>query len=274
MRNIQSGVAAVITKEKLFNRRVVFGAFIVLASALASYLTLATYVPAMVHAQESYQDSDKREHRSAVAAANADKKNEEQDSDAQGADGSTRSNTSESSEQETGSAVSTPDGQGEQESRNSSTGTTPDAVKPVSVPQEVIADRHVEREVRRENSRPSPVVASQFNANGCSKRGTSVLRHHSKEVRWDNYGEYNQGARGECVKSLQRKLNQYCKNRIDVDGQYGPRTGNAVRAYQHYMRSLGGITVNGSAIHVDGIAGAQTFALMHEFGTSKSFLSC
>lgn len=273
MRNIRSGMAAVITKEKLFNRRVVLGAFIVLASALASYLTMATYVPAMVHAQESHEDGNKREYRSTIASTTGqDKEDKEQEgAEVQSGEQAPMNGTAEQNAgSQSGQAATGTESR--QEANND--GAIPEIVKPIDPPREVIADSHVEREVRRENSRPSPVVASQFNANGCSKRGTSLLRHYNKEVRWNNYGEYNQGTRGECVKSIQRKLNQYCKNRLDVDGQYGPRTANAVRAYQHYMRSLGGITVNGSAIHVDGIAGAQTFALMQEFGTSRSFLSC
>lgn len=275
MRRIQNGIAAVITKEKLFNRRVVLGGFIILASAFASYMTMATYVPSLVHAHES-QDVERRENRSALAATSAksdDQSEASTDQDSQSANGSESESNGDGNGQ-----TEQPSGETAARENNSEPvrGETPKeiAAPPVTAPREVIADAPAEREVRRNDSKPSPVVASRFQADGCSKRGTSTLRHHNKQVRWNNYGEFGNGTKGNCIKSIQRKLNQYCTNKLGVDGQYGPRTSSAVRAYQHYMRSLGGITVNGSQIHVDGIAGAQTFALMQEFTTNKSFLKC
>lgn len=57
------------------------------------------------------------------------------------------------------------------------------------------------------------------------------------------------GARGNCVKSLQRALNVLGYNSGAPDGSFGPKTDQAVRSFQRFSR-----------ITVDGIVGPQTWS--------------
>lgn len=136
------------------------------------------------------------------------------------------------------------------------------------------ARAEVEATSRRADSTPSPAIESQFSASGCRSTGTVVLQHGEKKVSWQEYAVQSQGNRGDCVRSIQLKLNTYCSDQLVVDGEFGSRTSIAVRAYQEYFRSIPGLSVNGAAIHVDGIVGPQTYALMQEFAAQGSFLQC
>lgn len=59
------------------------------------------------------------------------------------------------------------------------------------------------------------------------------------------------GSRGTRVKQLQRALNAVRKAGLSVDGEYGPKTGAAVRAFQRFAR-----------LTVDGVYGPRTAAAL------------
>jgi N-acetylmuramoyl-L-alanine amidase len=59
---------------------------------------------------------------------------------------------------------------------------------------------------------------------------------------------YKRGIQGEQVKVIQQKINDYFNSlRIDIDGDFGPKTENAVKIYQQLKK-----------LEVDGIVGPQT----------------
>jgi hypothetical protein len=59
---------------------------------------------------------------------------------------------------------------------------------------------------------------------------------------------YKRGSQGEQVKVIQQKINDYFNSlRIDVDGDFGPKTENAVKIYQQLKK-----------LEVDGIVGTVT----------------
>jgi len=59
---------------------------------------------------------------------------------------------------------------------------------------------------------------------------------------------YKKGSQGDNVKVIQQKINDYFNSlRIDIDGDFGPKTENAVKIYQQLKK-----------LEVDGIVGPQT----------------
>lgn len=111
----------------------------------------------------------------------------------------------------------------------------------------------------------APIVyTSQFAAHGCQRTGTAALQIDGQTVHWDVYRQLANGDRGDCVRSIQRKMNSTCQRHLEVDGIYGPKTAQAVRDFQQSMRQKG-VRVNDKSIYVDGITGPQTYALMHQF---------
>lgn len=66
------------------------------------------------------------------------------------------------------------------------------------------------------------------------------------------YNQLSYGSSGKEVEDLQNALNKAGNYNLDVDGQYGPATQNAVRDYQHQ-----------NGLDVDGIAGDQTLGKLY-----------
>lgn len=273
MRDIQNGIAAVITKEKLFNHRVVLGGFIILASAFASYMTMATYVPSLVHAQDSEAVAEKRDNRSIFAGDEGSRGEGGDEAGSHGASGTSDGSEGGASGPEDRSRNADAGSKDDQRSGPDASSSSSDVSSIATAPSGVSSGSSThdysytgERKTRSDYSRPSVSTqrTSQFHASGCSKRGTTTVRHQGQSTRWNNYGEYSYSpnSRNECVKSIQRKLRQ-CNN-LGVDGYYGSATKKAVQNYQRKMRNKG-VTVNGSGVHVDGITGVQTFALMQHF---------
>lgn len=117
-------------------------------------------------------------------------------------------------------------------------------------------------------------TASQFRANGCRAIGTVNMSYQGRMLSWRDYVQQSEGSQGECVTAIQQKLNTYCKNKIAVDGIFGPQTAGAVRSLQAYVHSFGDVTAGGANIYIDGIVGPQTFAILQAFTASAPFLDC
>lgn len=73
------------------------------------------------------------------------------------------------------------------------------------------------------------------------------------------YNQLSYGSSGKEVEDLQNALNKAGNYNLDVDGQYGPATQNAVRDYQHQ-----------NGLDEDGIAGDQTLGKLYSVEQSPS----
>ncbi len=80
--------------------------------------------------------------------------------------------------------------------------------------------------------------------------------------RWKGTWTLRRGSRGEAVQELQRELQWHGYSWVDDDGDFGPITQDAVRRFQREYRDAG-ITACGRTVTVDGVAGPQTFGILH-----------
>jgi len=67
--------------------------------------------------------------------------------------------------------------------------------------------------------------------------------------RFSSYPTIQRNSRGDVVKAFQRSINSVLGSRLDVDGEFGPKTEAACRQFQKMCR-----------IHIDGVCGQQTWA--------------